>query len=128
MNEPAPPHAETLNQLADTARTKLTHEFGEGSFARLCMKFDQSIENVASKAGVVTEEASALAGEVTVTTASACYLKLLILLADQPDALNTQLALIWLDGHGWGKMTLVTLAALISGVRDVYKIDGSGGG
>jgi hypothetical protein len=39
------------------------------------------------------------------------------------DSKTWQLALIWLDGHGWGKLNLETLHWWLERVRNVYRAD-----
>lgn len=109
----------TIKQHADRLRTSFLTVYGEAHFAKLCVEFDQRIipdaliKDYAKIEGVRREAIETFFRYATV----------LRVLAYNREALTVQLALIWLDGHGWGGMTLIRLSELILAAREVYKLE-----
>ena len=109
----------TIKQYATRLRTSLRIVYGEAHFAKLCVEFDKkimpdgSIKDYGEVEGVRKETIETLFR----------YASVLRLLAFNTEALIVQLALIWLDGHDWGEMTLIRLSELIVEAREVYKLE-----
>ena len=77
----------TIKQLADSARQDGLATFGEAGFAKLCLEFEEWINND--------------------------YEKALAILAARQDAREMNLALVWLDAKGYSLLTVERLAAIL---------------
>ena len=82
----------TIKQLADSARQDGLATFGEAGFARLCLEFEEWLNNDCEKA--------------------------LAILAAGQDARKMNLALVWLDAKGFSLLTVERLAAILYKMRE----------
>lgn len=106
----------TIKQPADRLRTSLARRYGEAHFAKLCVEFDRQVCAISSARSPGKGAASQKEAIETLLR----YATVLCMLACKPEALIVQLALIWLDGHGWGGMSLLRLAELILETKQAY--------
>ena len=115
MSEPPIEAHTTIKQLADQVRVSLIARYGEATLAKWCLSFDK---------GLIPDPSIKDYGEIEDLVEKAKvdfaykYISVLHVLAFNPNHPVTPVALIWLDGHGWGKVSLQLLAELIIVVKD----------
>ena len=89
----------TIHDMAVDSRRWAIRDYGEDEWARYCMWFEQ--------------ELPAVSGNDEHRQLAAVY----ALLARDEDARDTQLALCWLDGKGYGATTLEELKQTLANFR-----------
>jgi hypothetical protein len=109
----------TIKQLADEARARAMAHYGEAEFAKMCLEFDQRILPLDLYEEYADDEGAGRVEEDPQSKVTSVFK----LIAKNKDPKTLQLALIWLDGHGWGKMKLESLHWWLDRVRNVYGED-----
>lgn len=126
VNEPYFGIDKTIKQLADEARASAIAHYGEAAFAKLCFDFDRSLlsatlyDQPAANEGVKQATEKEKEKEANNNKAIRVFK---IIFASKKDPKTLQLALVWLDGHGWGKMKLEGLHWWLDRIRNVYGDD-----
>lgn len=119
MSENTSGKVTTIKQLADQARARAISYYGEAAFARMCLEFDQSIlpndlyEEYADDDGVGRVEEDPQSKVTSIFK----------IMTESTDPKTLQLALVWLDGHGWGKLNLETLNWWLDRARNMNEGD-----
>jgi hypothetical protein len=112
------PYTTTIKHLADEARDSLSTAYGEATLAKWCLIFDKGLST-----DPLIEGYEEIADEIEKTKVKFAFkfISVLRILSSNPTTPVTPVALIWLDGHGWGKMSLHLLAELIVKVKEAYE-------
>lgn len=116
MSEPNLGKNRTIKQLADEARVRAISHYGEAAFAKMCLEFDQSILPHDLYEEYADDNGAGRVEEDPQSKVTSVFRKI----TQTKDPKTLQLALIWLDGHGWGKLNLETLNWWLDRVRQVY--------
>ena len=95
----------TVKQMADRVRELGGWASGEAIFARMCLELDRRLND----GGVGPSEAS-------IYRVAALFR---LLAANEIDARLWQLAMVWLDGHGYGTMSLTQFGLEVKRVREI---------
>lgn len=91
----------TIKQIANETRTRAIAFYGEAAFAKMCLVFEASL---------VPEGSCDEEGELGDIDEEVSYVMAVVkLLAHNPDPKTLQLSLMWLDGQGFGQVTLPQL-------------------
>ena len=101
----------TIKNLADQARTRALSKLTEAAFAKACLQFESLIIwDGCDEEGDLNE------GD-DLTRQIVGLLKMLAFDGGKLDANFWQIAMIWLDGHGYGKWTVVQLHHKLAKLR-----------
>lgn len=92
----------TIKHLADEARARALSHYGEAAFARMCMEFQSRLvpEGACDEEGELGDD---LDEDVSFVIA------VIKLMAHSTDPKTLQLGMIWLDGKGFGQVTIPQL-------------------
>ena len=104
----------SVQEMARRARRRVIEQYGEAAFARLCLNFETRLRLIGQEGTNEDEDAT---DELTKQA-----LKLLRILSQHPESEQEQtdpmiFALIWLDGRGWGQMSIKQLAFILKSLQ-----------